>query len=254
MVLNKNENIDNEKEKSDLIVLEAPKSGSEISSPLIVTGKARGPWYFEASFPIKLIDGNGKEIALIPAQAQSDWMTTEFVPFKTILTFSTPTTKNGKLILKKDNPSGLPENDDSLTIPIIFKKYTQDKSTKELKVFFNNQNAGDECEKVSYVFRDVPSTVAVGRAAIEELLKGPSAEEIKSGFSTSINSGVKINSLTIENEIAKIDFSQELDKNVAGSCRVGAIRSQITETLSQFPTVKSVIISVNGRIADVLQP
>ena len=33
-----------------------------------------------------------------------------------------------------------------------------------------------------------------------------------------------------------------------------AIRVQITETLEQFPTVDSVIISIDGRTEDILQP
>jgi len=41
---------------------------------------------------------------------------------------------------------------------------------------------------------------------------------------------------------------------VAGSCRVGAIRAQIEETLKQFPTVQNVIISVNGNTENILEP
>jgi len=56
----------------------------------------------------------------IPAQAQGDWMTENFVPFAATLDFTTPTTATGSLILEKDNPSGLPENDKQLTIPVKF--------------------------------------------------------------------------------------------------------------------------------------
>ena len=59
--------------------------------------------------------------AVIPAQAQSDWMTEEFVPFKAMLEFSAPTTATGTLVLEKDNPSGLPENADSLIVPVKFR-------------------------------------------------------------------------------------------------------------------------------------
>ena len=50
--------------------------GSEISSPLRITGEARGPWYFEASFPVVLTDGDGLIIAEGHGQAQGEWMTT----------------------------------------------------------------------------------------------------------------------------------------------------------------------------------
>lgn len=115
------ENIGNELEKADLIRIETPRPNQKISSPLTITGQARGTWFFEASFPVVLTDWDGKIIAEGVATAQSDWMTENFVPFKATLEFNRPSYgDNGSLILKKDNPSGLPENDDALEIPILF--------------------------------------------------------------------------------------------------------------------------------------
>jgi hypothetical protein len=108
----------------NMIVIDQPKEGSQISSPLKVTGKARGNWYFEASFPVILTDWDGKIIAQVPAQAKGDWMTTDWVPFEATLTFTDPgavVSSRCFLILKKDNPSGLPANDDSREITVFFK-------------------------------------------------------------------------------------------------------------------------------------
>lgn len=106
---------------SDVTII-APKSGDVVASPLVVSGEARGTWYFEASFPVKLLDANGKELVAVPAQAQGDWMTENFVPFIATLIFETPTTETGTLILKKDNPSGLPEHDAEVRVSVKFKK------------------------------------------------------------------------------------------------------------------------------------
>jgi len=106
--------------KADLIVVDSPKPGDLVASPLTVTGKARGSWYFEASFPVQLLDADGNVLASGPAQAQNDWMTTDFVPFKITLTFTPPGTVGGTLVLKKDNPSGLPEHEDELRLPVRF--------------------------------------------------------------------------------------------------------------------------------------
>jgi len=106
----------------DLIKVSSPLPGQEISSPFTVTGEARGSWYFEASFPVILKDSNGTVLAQVPAQAEGEWMTTDYVPFKAILNFQKPSgTDTGTLTLEKDNPSGLPENDNSLVIPVVFK-------------------------------------------------------------------------------------------------------------------------------------
>ncbi|MFH0988254.1 MAG: GerMN domain-containing protein, partial [Parcubacteria group bacterium] len=126
-----------------------------------------------------------------------------------------------------------------------------------MKVFFLNTvhdpNLQD-CSKVYSVDRVIAPTTAVARAALTELLKGPSATEKSAGYTTTINAGVKINSLTIENKIARVDFDEQLQFQVGGSCRVGAIISQITQTLKQFTTVDNVIISIDGRTEDILQP
>ncbi|MFZ2190005.1 MAG: Gmad2 immunoglobulin-like domain-containing protein [Candidatus Magasanikiibacteriota bacterium] len=108
--------------KKDLIELTSPKPASFISSPLEITGQARGNWFFEASFPVTLTNWDGLIIAEGIAQAQGEWMTTDFVAFKATLNFTADTTvsNRGALILKKDNPSGLPEHDDALEIPVFF--------------------------------------------------------------------------------------------------------------------------------------
>ncbi len=103
-----------------LIRVISPVAGEKITSPLTVTGEARGTWYFEASFPVKLTDEAGNVLAIAPAQAQGEWMTEEFVPFSVQLTFTPPASEKGFLVLEKDNPSGLPENDDSFSLPIRF--------------------------------------------------------------------------------------------------------------------------------------
>lgn len=107
-------------EEDDMVRVDTPQEDDVVSSPLTVTGVARGFWYFEASFPIELLDGNGNTLALVPAQAQSDWMTEDFVPFSVTLEFERPETSTGTLVLHKDNPSGLPENEDERRIPVRF--------------------------------------------------------------------------------------------------------------------------------------
>lgn len=101
----------------DMIRLELIKPGNLVLPQFTVTGEARGMWYFEGSFPAEVLDKDGKVIAQASASAITDWMTEEFVPFRVTLdvgAYSGPAT----LVLKRDNPSGLPENDASLTVPI----------------------------------------------------------------------------------------------------------------------------------------
>ncbi len=240
--------------KDEMIRVFSPESDQKVSLPIVIKGEARGNWFFEASFPIKLLDASGNEIGLAIAQAQSDWMTTEFVPFEATLNIaSLPEIGEGVLVFERDNPSGLPENDEQIRVPI---RFPQSEETSVVKVFFNNSDFDPEfsCNKVFPKERVISKTPAIARAALELLLNGPTFGEQAENFFTSINSGVKIQKLSIEDNIAKVDFDSQLEFQVGGSCRVAAIRSQITETLKQFPTVKNVIISIDGRTEDILQP
>lgn len=100
------------------VVIDAPKSGATVPSTFTVTGKAPGPWYFEASFPVQVRDQDNNKVGQGIATALTDWMTTDDVAFKadiTVTSYKGPAT----LVLMRDNPSGMPENDDSVEIPIV---------------------------------------------------------------------------------------------------------------------------------------
>lgn len=105
--------INTSKEK---IVVENPFPGAVTGKEFEIRGKAAG-WYFEASFPAKVLDKDGKVLWQGPAQAQADWMTAEFVPFK--VTAKVPDSYIGPatLVLEKDNPSGEPQYDASISFP-----------------------------------------------------------------------------------------------------------------------------------------
>ncbi len=110
----------NEKELNTDPVIISPDISKPIGSPLLLSGEARGFWFFEGSFPVKLIDEKGQTIATGTAKAKSNWLTENFVPFEVKLTFKEPSTTNGQIILSKDSPSGLAENNRSIKIPVIF--------------------------------------------------------------------------------------------------------------------------------------
>jgi hypothetical protein len=98
----------------------SPAPGMLVSDPIVITGEAR-LMYFEGSFPITVSDANGNLIAEGVGTAQSDWMTEDFVPFTASLSWiMLPETPSGIITLKKDNPSGLPENDRDASFPIRF--------------------------------------------------------------------------------------------------------------------------------------
>ena len=243
------------------IVVDAPLSGAVVSYPIEVSGKARGSWFFEASFPVRLETASGEVLMQTHAQALSDWMTDDFVPFtvasSSLETVIVATDTPLVLVVYNDNPSGLPQNDKEVRIPFTL----MGQKTMHVNVFWMHEtpNLGGmpndyNCSDVVASERTVASTAAPARVVLDSLLSGPTVSEKQIGLFTNINPGVAIQKLSIQNGTAYVDFDKTLEQGVAGSCRVTAIRAQITKTLEQFPTVKNVVISIDGRMQDILQP
>lgn len=98
-------------------IVTSPASGGTVQKSFSVTGQAPNNWFFEAVFPIEVRNASGTVVATGHANAQTDWMTPGMVAFTaniSVAQYSGPAT----LVLKKDNPSGLPQNDGSFSIPI----------------------------------------------------------------------------------------------------------------------------------------
>lgn len=124
---------------------------------------------------------------------------------------------------------------------------TQRKSPnrKVVKVYFYHDPG--EYIDLSPVTRSV-SANAPARAAIEALLKGPTTLERQQGFdSLASASEFRIGSLSIENGAATINFvSKRSWLGWPGDTAPMRFKKAVELTLQQFPTVKSVIISLNG--------
>lgn len=233
------------------LILESPKGGDVLDGKVLIKGTAKG-WFFEGSFPVFIEDNNGNQIAVAPIQSKGEWMTSEPVLFDQTVEFFTDQTE-GFVVLQKDNPSDDRSIDEEVRIPVKFVPG----EAMTVSAFFGNSiyNPNQiDCTKVYPVSRAVKKDPKTATVAIKELLKGPTFSESKEGYSTSLNSGVTLNSISISNGVAKVDFSPVLGEGVAGSCRVGQIVSQIESTLKQFGTVKEVEISIDGVSEGILQP
>jgi hypothetical protein len=103
------------------IKITSPKPGSVVLSPVKIEGEAKGSWFFEGVFPVKIEDEKGNVLGEGNAGAKGEWMTENFVPFSTEIKFNPGDASKGFLIISKDNPSGDPSKEENVKIPILFK-------------------------------------------------------------------------------------------------------------------------------------
>lgn len=229
------------------ITVSSPGQNEKIGYIIRITGQAR---VFENQFQWRLKDGAGT--VLVSGTSMSDASDSgQFGNYLITSGYPPPTTESG-LVEVYDSSAKDGAEMDLVSVPILFPSGPM----SEFNIYlgqYSEKSSMEPCQTVIPVKRFVPKTTAIAKAALEQLLSGPTTTEAQKYY-TSINPGVTINKLTIGQGIATVDFSDELERNVGGSCKVTHIRSQITATLKQFPTVKQVIISISGRTDDILQP
>jgi len=127
---------------------------------------------------------------------------------------------------------------------------------KPVNIYFSNKGMGsdEDCSKTFPVPRTISNAETLGPGALEALLAGVSDSEKTAGYYTLINNGVLIQKFEIKNKTAYVDFNSIFSEEVAGSCKVTAIKSQIENTLDSLPDIDSVVISINGQTKGILEP
>jgi germination protein M len=98
------------------------------------------------------------------------------------------------------------------------------------------------------IAREVPHTVAVARAALQQLFAGPTSAETGGvpAISTAIPSGVRLLGLTIGENIATVDVSSEFAAT-EDSAAVAQRAAQVVFTLSRFDSVAEVLFRQEGK-------
>ncbi len=116
---------------------------------------------------------------------------------------------------------------------------------KEIKIYLVHFNEKTEKMSLRAVNRRIKAEDQV-QAALEELVKGPTAQDKKRGLLTAIPADVKIRSVAVRNGVAVINFNEAVEKNANGTIILSRV-DQIVYTATQFPGVRGIIIQINGK-------
>jgi hypothetical protein len=102
------------------------------------------------------------------------------------------------------------------------------------------------------VLREIPGTKSVAKAAVNALLAGPTSGEKGRAITTAVPAGSQLLDLSIDKGVATINLSAEFMSG-GESSSVQTRLGQVTYTLTQFPTVKSVVFQIEGvQLADAV--
>lgn len=101
-----------------MVELISPQPDEVMHSPYLITGRAKGNWFFEGKLPLSLRSLDGKIIVDSFAQAQDESMIEDWVDFQAELNFTVSEPLKGELLIKKNNPSGLSEYEAQVSYPV----------------------------------------------------------------------------------------------------------------------------------------
>lgn len=121
--------------ENDFVKVSKPEYNETIASPYTVKGEAKGSWFYDNAFPIKLFDEKGNLVAETMAKTkEKDFKDTDFVSFEATLEFWIPKTELGTILLEKGRSLGSLESVQSLSISVRFSENIETQSKLEERV------------------------------------------------------------------------------------------------------------------------
>ena len=124
-----------------------------------------------------------------------------------------------------------------------------DTRTQTVNLFFLNDRMDPDvsCTKTFPVLRSIAVTPSPARTALLLLLQGPSEAERQEQYRSSLPFLTELKDLALkEDGTLVVDLKGAVEGPLGGSCLVGSISSEVTDTARQFSGVKTVEILVKG--------
>ena len=97
------------------------------------------------------------------------------------------------------------------------------------------------------VIRSIPASDSPLRDTLDALLSGPTGQELNLGLLSMIPTGSRLLGATVKGDTAYLDFSESFRFNGMGLDGMNAQLRQIVYAATEFPTVKSVQLLIEGK-------
>jgi len=216
--------------EGDGLQLITPEESAKIISPLVVSGFARAgeqlEWQIENSSEQELSSGSifisGDTGNFTPLRLEIFLPAIKEQDFFVIFTFGNEKKK--------------------ISLRLLSTQLTH------IQTFYSSPDlSSGECGLVFPISREISQTSAVARAAIVELLAGPTVEEQENGYQTILPVGVWLKSLTVLQGVATLDLIDSKHGLQPGSCDYLTAMAQVNETLMSIEGIEKVQLSINGQ-------
>jgi hypothetical protein len=196
----------------------------------------------------------GTTVALGDGQSSNAWRT-EFRDGAYTQLRQLPSMTTGQLVLGAPGPDAPVETVPTVppTVPPATKPPPPtDPSTTTVEVYFSPADAANtDCSITEPVTREVTGK-GVLRAALTQLLAGPTAEELQQGYASLFgpDTAGALNNVSITDGVARVDLAdiRSSISSASSSCGSAAFLSALDNTVMQFPSVQQVVYSFDGSV------
>ncbi|MFH1405192.1 MAG: Gmad2 immunoglobulin-like domain-containing protein [Patescibacteria group bacterium] len=215
--------------KTPDVHITSPEPSSTVTSPLLVFGFAK---ISDHKLQWVLKDGAEQEVARGFAYIM-ETQKNAFVPFRFEIFLPILAEQNFILVVSDQDDS-----DSKITLPLTLLST----EVTNLDVFFAKKSDKEtECSNVYPLNRSVAQTAAKTKAAISELIIGPTQQEIEEGYISLIPDDASIFSVSLKDGDAHVIFEIPKAASLSSCARQGIIE-MVRKTLMQLPLVDDVVI------------
>jgi len=117
---------------------------------------------------------------------------------------------------------------------------------RKARLFFTSVDSSGGIELKS-VIRSIPASDSPLKDTLESLLKGPTAQELNLGLVSMIPTEARLRGVAVKDDTAIIDFSEGFRFNSQGLDAMNAELRQVVYAATEFPSVHSVQIRIEGQ-------
>jgi spore germination protein GerM len=129
----------------------------------------------------------------------------------------------------------------------------ENKPLQDFQLFFNNTIKNPnliDCSLMFSVKRQTNQKVTY-EFLVNTLINGLTQKEEKDGYVTAIPKNLELNFVKSEEGKVIVDFKPF---QIAGSCATGMFTAQVKKTLLAIDQTKEIVITIQGKSEDILQP
>lgn len=230
------------------ITISVPAANAPVGNPIIASGKGIA---FENTIQLRVRDANDQVLGESFATAYAPEYDAPG-PWRVAVAYRAPTTATGFFEAYESSAKDGSELH-LVRVPVTFAKDTIPLQVALVDVVEGDPGKGPECPmRIAQETYRIPRTKAVARAAVEALLAAPppippTNPEL---FSALALTYADLRGITIANGTATVDLSLgvlEKTSGFDGECRARQAAAQLRATLTQFPTIRTVRVLVDGK-------